>query len=135
MKKRALPILLGILALTAAALACGAPAAPGVSNMYMASDQDGTVKTSIFSPGQDFFVFFDVSNVATGTPFQSQWYALNAEGEDPNTAFHTIDYALEQGVTTVYFQLTNPDPWPAGNYRVDIYMNGTKVGEQSFSVQ
>jgi len=133
MKKSSLPILLAIATLIAVSLACGAPAAPGVSSMYMASDEQGTNRTTSFSSDQDFFVFFNVNNVAVGTPFQSQWFYL--DGDDANTPFHTIDYALENGVSTVFFQLTSSDPWPAGNYRADIYMSGTKVGDQSFSVQ
>lgn len=135
MKTRSLQILIAAAVLIAASLACGAPAAPGISNIYMATDEQGTNKTTVFSTTNDFFVFFDVKNVAVGTPFQSQWFALNVEGEDPSTPFHTIDYNLEDNVTTVYFQLTNSDGWPVGNYRVDIYMNGSKVGEQTFSVQ
>jgi hypothetical protein len=133
MKKGSLPILLAIAILIAASLACGAPATPGVSNMYMSSDEQGATRTTSFTPDQDFFVFFAVNNVAVGTPFQSQWFYL--DGDDPNTPFHSIDYAREVGVDTIYFQLTSTDPWPAGNFRVDVYMNGTKVGEQSFSVQ
>jgi hypothetical protein len=138
MKNSKLPILLAIISIFAASLACGAPAipsAPAVSNIYMATDPEGKSPTSTFTPDQDFFVFFEVNNVPAGTPFQSQWFVLNVEGEDPNTAFHTIDYALEENVELVYFQLTNPDPWPAGDYRVDIYMNGNQVGNATFSVQ
>jgi hypothetical protein len=42
---------------------------------------------------------------------------------------------LEEGVGSVYFQLFNDTEWPVGTYRVDVYMEGTKVGEQQFSVQ
>jgi hypothetical protein len=135
MKTRNFPILLALIALIAAGLACGAPAAPTVSNFYMATDEQGTNHTTVFSSTDDFFVFFDVKNVPAGTPFQSQWFALNVEGMDPSSPFHTIDYNLEDNVTTVFFQLTNSDGWPVGNYRVDIYMNGAKVGEQAFSVR
>jgi hypothetical protein len=117
-------------------LACGVGSAtPGVSNFYMATDEAGTNRTNVFSPNDDFYVFFDVSGVESGTNFQSRWYALNIEGEDPNTAFQTIDYAYEEGIGNIYFQLTNDQPWPAGNYKVEVYLDGTEVGEQEFSVQ
>ena len=77
-------------------LACGVGSTtPGASNFYMATDEAGTNRTNVFSPSDDFYVFFDVSGVETGTSFQSRWYALNVEGEDPNTPFQTIDYAYE----------------------------------------
>jgi hypothetical protein len=117
-------------------LACGAgTTTPGASNFYMATDEAGTNRTNVFSPNDDFYVFFDVSGVESGTNFQSRWYALNIEGEDPNTPFQTIDYAYEEGIGNIYFQLTNDQPWPAGNYKVEVYMDGTEVGEQEFSVQ
>jgi hypothetical protein len=120
-----------------ASLACNALAAPtpGASNFYMATDKDGNNRTSVFSPNDDFYVFFDVAGIEVGTPFQSRWYALDVEGEDPNTPFQTIDYTYEADVANIYFQLTNSNGWPVGNYKVEVYMNNAKVGEQQFSVQ
>jgi hypothetical protein len=128
-------LLSAIAALILASLACSFGGEPGVSNIYMAKDADGDVQTSVFSPTDDFYVFFDVNAVDEGTYFEALWFALDIEGEDPNTAFKTIDYNLEEGVSTVYFQLFNDTEWPVGTYRVDVYMEGTKVGEQQFSVQ
>jgi hypothetical protein len=101
----------------------------------MASDAGGNNRTTVFSSSDDFFVFFDVSGIEPGTNFQAQWYVLDLPEEDPNTPFQTTDYAYEEGVTTIYFQLTNASGWPVSNYRVEVYMNGAKVGEQQFSVQ
>ena len=135
--KKLYPILLAVIALVVASLACsfGAPAEPTASNFYMATDQEGNNRTTVFSSTDDFFVHFDVAGIEVGTPFQSRWYVLDVEGQDPNTPFQTIDYAYEEGIGNIYFQLTNADGWPVGNYKVEIYMNGTKVGEQLFSVQ
>jgi hypothetical protein len=108
---------------------------PGASNFYMATDVDGTDRTITFSPRDDFYVFFDVSDVEAGTNFQSRWYALDNDSIDPNAPIQTIDYALKEGVTSIYFQLETDSNWPTGNYKVEIYMNDTKVGEQTFSVQ
>ena len=135
MKKKYFVLFSAISVLILASLACNFGGEPGVSNIYMAKDSDGDVQTSVFSPTDDFYVFFDVNSVDVGTYFEGRWFALDIEGEDPNTAFTTIDYNLEDGVGTVYFQLFNDSDWPAGTYRVDIYMEGTKVGEQQFSVQ
>lgn len=137
--KKIYPILFGLITVLTASLACNAlapaPATPGVSNIYMATDKDGTNRTNVFSPTDDFYVLFDVSGVDVGTKFQSRWYALEIEGQDPNTPIQTIDYTYEANISNIYFQLTNSDGWPAGNYKVEIYMNDAKVGEQQFSVQ
>lgn len=135
--KNLYPILFGVFAVVAASLACnfGTPAEPTASNFYMATDEAGANRTTVFSSTDDFFVHFDVAGIEAGTPFQSRWYALDIEGEDPNTPFQTIDYTYQEGIGNIYFQLTSADGWPVGNYKVEIYMNGTKVGEQLFSVQ
>ena len=96
--KRLYPILCAVVALFIASLACNAlSSTPGASNFYMATDEAGTNRTTVFSPTDDFYVFFDVSGVDTGTNFQSRWYALDIEGEDPNVPFQTIDYPYEFG--------------------------------------
>jgi hypothetical protein len=134
--KKLYPILSAVLILVAISLACSSLSpTPGASNFYMATDEDGTNKTNTFSPEDDFFVFFEVAGLEPGTAFQSRWYALDVEGQDPSTPFQTIDYPYEEGITTIYFQMTSQEPWPVGNYKVEVYMNDAKVGEQAFNVQ
>jgi hypothetical protein len=130
------PVLYAVIVVVLVTLACNAGSStPGATNFYMATDEAGTNRTNVFSTTDDFYVFFDVTGIEPGTGFQSRWYALNIEGEDPNVPFQTIDYAYEEGIGNIYFQLTNSGGWPVGNYRVEVYMDGTEVGEQEFSVQ
>jgi hypothetical protein len=133
--KKVFPVLFAVVALIISTLACSFGSEPGVSNIRMTTDDSGETSTTSYPPTDDFYVFFDVSGMDVGTPFEGRWFALNIEGEDPNTPFSTIEYNLEDGVGQVYFQLYSDVDWPVGNYRVDIYMNGEKVGEQEFSVQ
>jgi len=133
--KKLAPVLFAVFALVFSTLACSLGGEPGVSNIRMATDDTGDTTTTSYSPTQDFYVFFDANNVETGTTFEGRWYALDIEGEDPNTPFSTIDYDLEEDVTKVYFQLFSDTEWPVGTYRVEIYMAGVKVGETQFSVQ
>jgi hypothetical protein len=107
---------------------------PGASNFYMATDMDGKNRTTIFSPASHVYIFFNVHGTQAGTNFQSRWYGLDLEGQDPNTPLRTIDYTYEEG-DRLYFELSSIGGWPAGNYKVEVYMNDAKVGEQTFSVQ
>jgi len=117
-------------------LACNAVnPTPGASDFYMAKDAEGTNRTDVFSPEDDFFVHFNVSGIEAGTNFQSRWYVVDLEGQDPNTPIQTIDYAYQEGIGKIYFQLTGSEPWPPASYKVEVYMNDVKVGEQQFSVQ
>jgi len=133
--KRSLPVLLALLALVVSTLACSLGGEPGVSNVRMATDDTGDTATTVYAPTDPFFVFFDVNAIEPGTSFESRWYVLNYEGQDPNTPFKTIDYSYEEGNTMIYFQLTSDTEWPVSAYRVEIYMAGAKVGEQQFDVK
>jgi hypothetical protein len=134
--KNLYPVLCAGLVMLVVSLACSTlSTTPGISNIYMASDEAGTNRTTVFSPTDAFYVFFDVNNIEAGTRFQSRWYGLDLEDVDANTPIQTFDYTYEEGIGNIYFQLTNDQGWPVGNYKVEIYMMDTKVGEQQFSVQ
>ncbi len=129
-------ILVAALALVLSTLACGASAPAGVSNIYMANNENGDNQTTTFAPTDDIYVFFDVNQVDNGTQFEIKWYALNVDGQDPSTPFTTSDYSYN-GESTLYANITSTDSsgFPAAQYKVEIYMAGVKVGEQQFNVQ
>ncbi len=133
--KKLFPVLLAMLALVSSMLACNLGGEPGVSNIRMATDDTGNTATTVYSPSDAFFIFFDVNAIEPGTQFESRWFILDYEGEDPNTPFKTINYSYEKGTTQIYFQLTSDVDWPASRYRVEVYMNGVKSGEQQFEVK
>ena len=132
MKIKHIFILSVLLALVISLAACSS--APKVSNFYMATDDLGANKTTIFMPTDAFILFFDVSGIPNGTPFEARWYVLNAPGKDPNTPFQIMDQNYSSGSTTLRFHLTNTGDWPVAQYRVDVYMSGNKVGDVLFSV-
>ncbi|MBN2118335.1 MAG: hypothetical protein JW730_17310 [Anaerolineales bacterium] len=108
---------------------------PGASNFYMATDMNGKNRTTVFSPANHVYIFFNVSGIEAGTRFQSRWYGLDLEGQDPAVPLRVIDYTCEGGASKLFFELSSIGDWPKGNYKVEVYMNDAKVGEQTFSVQ
>ena len=135
MKLRNLSILLAVVVLFVSALACGSSAPVGVSNVYMANDAEGSNKTNTFASTDIVYVFFDVNGVDAGTQFQIKWFALNLDGQDPAEPFTVTDYTYDSE-GTIYAQIESTDGgFPAAQYKVEIYMNGAKVGEQQFTVQ
>jgi hypothetical protein len=128
-------ILFAVLALLVATLACGTSAPAGVSNIRMANDADANNITTTFASTDVIYVFFDVNEVETGAPFQVKWYALNLDGQDPTEPFTVTDYAYNDE-STIYAQIESTDGgFPVAQYKVEIYLNGSKVGEQQFSVE
>lgn len=138
MKARELTIFLAVGALMVGALACSSlNTTPSVSNVRMTTDDTGKTPTSTYAPADKFYVFADLSNIKVGSVVEAKWYAVNVAGVDPNSEVNTSDYTYESGIGYVYFQLSNSDggDWPAGSYRVELYLDGSKVGEQGFTVQ
>jgi hypothetical protein len=135
MNIKKLSVLLAVLALFVSALACGSTAPAGISNIYMANDENGTNKATTFAPTDVIYVFFDVNQVDKGAAFQVKWFALNVDGQDPAEAFVTTDYTYA-GEPTIYAQIHSTEGgFPAAQYKVEIYLSGAKVGEQQFNIQ
>ncbi len=133
-------LLLACVAIVASMLACSSlsfSTTPAVSNIRMATDETGKTVTTSYAPGAPFYVFADLRGLSKGQMIQAKWYAVNAQGVDPNSELNPSQYAYEEGVSYVYFQLTTNDgsDWPTGTYRVELYLDGAKVGEQAFTVQ
>ncbi len=141
MKNKRLSIALAWVAVLAALLACDAVNSlvmgPTVSNIRMTTDASGKTSTSTYAPSDAFYVFADLKSLSKGSIVEAKWYAVNAQGVDPNTVLNISDYTYESGIGYVYFQLTTSDrsDWPTGTYKVELYLDGNKVGEQGFMVQ
>ncbi len=132
--------LLACVVIAAAMLACSSfsfSTTPTVSNIRMATDKTGKTTTTTYAPGDAFYVFADLSGLSKGQLVQAKWYAVSVQGVNPDTELNTSQYSYEQDVSFVYFQLTTSDgsDWPTGSYRVEVYLDGAKVGEQGFTVQ
>ena len=136
--KNRLVILLAVLSLVISSLACAVGNTElGLSNLRMAFDQDGENVTTTFSPTDVFFAVADLANAPQGAQVEARWTAVNAADTEPNLEFQTqmLDITEESFTGTIYFQLSNDEGWPAGQYKVDLYLNGTLAQTAEFNVQ
>ena len=136
--KRNAPVLLAILALVFASLACQALSTEmSLDNLRMAYDQDGNQVTTTYSATDVFYAVGDLNNAPQGTVVKAVWTAVDVEETEAGMEFQeqTIDITEESFSGTIYFQLSNDEGWPAGLYRVDIYLNDTLAQSTEFNVQ
>jgi outer membrane usher protein FimD/PapC len=106
MTRNKLSLFVAVVALAAAVLACGFSASTArITEAFLSADPDGAEPTNVFFPDE---VDFDT----------------------------VIDEAeLETGDGRLTFDLANDELWPAGNYKVDVYLNDNVVETLEFSVE
>jgi hypothetical protein len=128
----------GVRALAVAALAMAISACSVISG---ASSVDDIVLTTTldadfcpideintFSSNGAFYCSLKVTNLRTGSTVTSRWYYGEGFIEE-------INYQVQSGGDgCVGFELTSPNPWPRGGYRVEIYLDGNLERMATFTV-
>ena len=85
-------------------------------------------EVTTFTPNGPFYCSVKVSNLRSGTAVASRWYY----GEQ---FIEEINYEVQEGGHgCVGFELTSPNPWPRGGYRVEIYLDGHLERMATFAV-
>lgn len=129
---RQIIVTLGVLVM--ASLACNFSATTAnITDAQMARDEEGTQPTSTFAPDEIFYVNVELANAPDETTVKAVWTAVQVEGTDPNTKIE--ETSLETGSGTVNFQLSNSNPWPSGQYKVDLYLEDKLVKTVEFTVE
>ena len=131
-------VLLAVMALLSSSLACALGNTElGLTNLRLAFDQDGNNPTTTFSSTDVFYAVADLANAPQGTKLEAKWTAVNAADTEPNLEFKTqaLDITEENFTGTIYFELSNDQGWPTGQYKVDLYLNGALAQSAEFSVQ
>lgn len=99
----------------------------------MARDQEGNEKTALFNPTDTFYAVVNLGSAPDDTKLKAIWTAVEVDGTDANSILGEREYS--QGSGSVYFNLSNTQPWPDGRYKVDIYLNNELNQTLEFEVQ
>lgn len=137
MKSKKLSVLFALIALMISMLACTfGGGEPSLTNPRMSTNSDGTDTVTVYSGGNAFYAVADLSNVETGSVVDAKWYLVSAadyeSGEIESSSLTIEDKSLYNYVS---FELTSVEPWPAGEYKVELYLNGALAHTLNFSVQ
>lgn len=116
-------------------LACGFSASTAsIKAAKMARDNEGTQATVTFAPSDTtVYCNVDLANAPDDTKVKAVWTAVQVTGADPNTKIDETE--LTSGSGTLHFKLTNNGNWPAGKYKVDLYLNDKLDRTIEFQVQ
>jgi hypothetical protein len=94
-------------------------------------DKKVTAPTETFAKGDTIYASVDTSGAGTAT-LKAQWtYVKGAETTPVNDESQTI---MPTGPATTEFHVQKPGGWPAGDYRVEVFLDGKSVGVKEFKV-
>lgn len=135
MKRRYLPFYIALIALFLASAACEFSASTAnIADAWMASDETGETRTTVFAQDAVLYAFADLKNAPDDTTLKAAWIVVSAEGAEPGYVINETEFVSSDAV--VHFQLENTDYlWPVGQYKVDIYLNGTLDKTLTFEVK
>ena len=134
---RAAAVILPLLA----AIACSRPAAPPPASVSalkvvdievgrsVAADKTIADKTKNFSPADTIYVAVKTEGSAPSATLAARW--SYGDGQRVDESSQTI---APSGPAVTEFHVAKPDGWPAGDYKVEILLNGASAGTESFRV-
>ena len=112
------------------------PAAQGVSvtsvdlGTAVGADQKVASPTTAFSPKDTIYAAVSTTGAASNATLGAKW--TYQDGQTVNDSSQTI---APTGPAVTTFHISKPDGWPAGNYKVEISLDGNAVSSKDFSVK
>jgi len=93
-------------------------------------DQKVTSPTTTFGPKDTIYAAVSTTGTASNATLGAKW--TYQDGQTVNDSSQTIAPA---GPAVTTFHISKPDDWPAGNYKVEISLDGKSVSSKDFTVQ
>lgn len=93
----------------------------------------GAVVDGFKTTDQAFHADVKLSEMGSGATVKGELIAVKtSEGE--NVTVVSEEKEVGGLNNSVDFTFSLPQPWPAGSYRVDVYLDGTKVAAKDFEI-
>ena len=124
--------LIGILLFVTAACSFSASTAKIEDAVLVHDFNGGTEETTVFAPDEIFYCLVTLANAPDDTVVKAIWYAVNAEGIEPDLMIDETEFS---GGDEMTFNLSYDGLWPAGTYKVELYLNNELDRTLEFSVQ
>jgi uncharacterized caspase-like protein len=108
---------------------------PNIVRAHMANDGNDTSQTTVYTTDvPTFYCYFDLNNAPNTTVVKGTWTLISAEGYESNSKIDSAE--ITGGDNTYYFSLDRSgDSWPAGKYKIDLFINGKMVQTVEFEVR
>jgi hypothetical protein len=127
-------MLIGLVVLVLSLAACEVSfSTANIGDAWMSNDEAGKNRTTVFAPDEVFYAQVNLRNAPDDTKLKAVWTAVEAESVEPNYVINETEFVSGSG--QVLFNLSNTNPWPAGKYKVDIYLNDKVAKTLEFEVR
>jgi hypothetical protein len=128
-------LIIGFGLIMAISAACGFSASTAkITEAFTAREVNGVPEsTTTFSQDEVFYLLVTLTNAPDDTVTKAVWYAANAEGVDKDTKIDEAEF--KSGDQKVTFNLSNDKGWPAGDYKVELYLNNKLDRTLEFKVE
>jgi hypothetical protein len=93
-------------------------------------DQKVTAPTTEFAPTDTIYAAVSTTGTAPNAVLDAKW--TFQDGQTVNESSQTI---APSGPAVTSFHISKPDGWPAGNYKVEITLDGKMVASKDFTVK
>ena len=93
-------------------------------------DQKVTSPTTTFGPKDTIYAAVSTAGTATSATLAAKW--TYQDGQTVNDSSQTI---APTGPAVTTFHISKPDGWPAGNYKVEISLDGKPAQSKDFTVK
>lgn len=132
MRKKLIFSVIALLVFTALACSFNVSTA-NISEAKLAKDAEGSQPTTTFAQDEAFYCVVQLANAPDDTKMKAIWTVIEAEDTDPNLVINETE--IDSGDGQIHFDLTNDKLWPAGKYKVDLYLNDKLDRTLEFQVE
>lgn len=141
--KKQFALLLALIAISLAGLACAMGGTPAVTKIELCSDvQDNNQcidPTNSFTPSQrDLHALVYIQNMTVENQLTVKWYVISAQDAEGkqygNEEINNAQHSPGSGTGTIDFTLKTAVEWPVGSYKVEVYLDDTLAQTAEFSI-
>ena len=108
-----------------------------ITRVYLARHDASTAGDEVetFSPSdRTVYCIVELNDAQPGARVTSTWTLVDA-GELKNRKIGELEYTTTASRKTFDFHLTNPQDWPSGDYKVEIYLNGQFARSVEYQIE
>ena len=108
-----------------------------ITKVYMSLHDGSTPGEEVesFSPSdRTVYCIVELNDAQPGARVTSTWTVVDA-GELKDQKIRDLAYTTTANRKSFDFHLTNPQDWPTGDYKVDVYLNGQFVRSVEYQIK